>query len=234
MNKEEFILELENLGINLSEQQLSQFDTYYRLLISWNEKINLTSITEENSVYLKHFYDCSTIVKIIDLNNVENLCDIGTGAGFPGIVIKILFPNLKVTLVDALEKRCKFLSDVIEKLNLDNIFVHHRRAEEFCINHTEEYDVVTSRAVASLRVLLELSAQLVKVNGYIIALKANVEDEIKESQTALGLLNLKLVNKKQFTLPHEESNRNILLIEKKGKTNSKYPRKFSEIKKKPL
>ncbi len=196
--------------------------------------MNLTGITEKEQVYLKNFYDSLTIVKVIDLNKEETLCDIGTGAGFPGIVLKILFPNLKITLIDSLNKRIEFLKIVIKELNLNNIEAIHTRAEEYAIKNIEKFDVVTSRAVAPLNILLELSIPLLKINKYFISYKGNISREIIESENALKQLDSKIDKIEEFELPKENSNRTIIKIKKQNKTNKKYPRKFSEIKKKPL
>ena len=196
--------------------------------------MNLTAITEKEEVYLKHFYDSATLVKVIDFNNVENLCDIGTGAGFPGIVIKILFPHLKITLVDALNKRLIFLNEVIQTIELHNIETVHARAEEYAINHREEFDAVTSRAVAPLTTLLEYSVPLVKINGYFIPMKGDIAQEIKESSNAIKLMNVKLICQEEFQLPVNLNHRTILKFQKFKMTYFKYPRKFSDMKKKPL
>lgn len=230
MNKEEFVKELKKLGINISERQLLQFEQYYELLIEWNGKINLTAITLKQDVYLKHFYDSLTITKVIDLNKVESLCDIGTGAGFPGIVLKIIFPNLKITLVDALNKRIKFLSVVISELSLENITLVHARAEEYAKENRCKFDVVTARAVAPLPILLEYSMPMVKVNGYFIAYKG-LEDE-KESFNALKILNSKIELKEEFD--YGVGIRSLFKINKMKNISNKYPRRFSEIKKRPL
>ncbi len=230
MNIELFLEETKKLGINLTQQQLTQLEEYYNLLIEWNEKINLTRITEKEDVYLKHFYDSLTLVKVIDLNNDLSLCDVGTGAGFPGLVLKICFPNLKITLVDSLQKRINFLNEVISKLNLKNIEAVHDRAEDYAKKHREEYDIVTSRAVANLRVLSELTIPMVKVGGYFAPMKANVDDEIIEAKDIINKLSGKLERKETFNLPIEESIRNILLIKKESKTNPVYPRRMDKIK----
>ena len=176
MNKEEFINEVSNIGIDLTDKQLEQLEKYYQQLIVENKKYNLTSIIEKEDVYLKHFYDSLTITKIIKLNN-QSLCDIGTGAGFPGLVLKIIYPNLKVTLLDATEKKCNFLKLVIKELNLKDIEVINERAEIYSKKIREKYDIVTSRAVAPLKHLLEYSIPLVKVNGYYIAMKSDISKE---------------------------------------------------------
>lgn len=234
MTEDRFYEELKKIGIDLSEIQKNQFQKYYELLVEWNNKMNLTAITEKEEVYLKHFYDSATLVKVIDFNNVENLCDIGTGAGFPGIVIKILFPHLKITLVDALNKRLIFLNEVIQTIELHNIETVHARAEEYAINHREEFDAVTSRAVAPLTTLLEYSVPLVKINGYFIPMKGDIAQEIKESSNAIKLLNVKLICQEEFQLPVNLNHRTILKFQKFKMTSVKYPRKFSDMKKKPL
>ena len=234
MNLEVFKKELEKLNINVNDTQLKQLEDYYNLLIEWNNKINLTAITEKDQVYLKHFYDSLTITKIINLNEIDSLCDIGTGAGFPGMVIKILFPNINVILVDSLNKRIEFLKIVKEKLKLNKLEIYHDRAEEFAHNNIEKFDVVTARAVANLSTLLEYSIPMVKINKYFIPLKSNVDEEIINSKNALEKLNSIIEEKIEFLLPIENSKRTILKIKKIGKTNNRYPRKYKEIKEKPL
>ena len=174
MTKEKFLLELEKLGITLTSYQQEQLKKFYHLLISWNEKINLTRITSENEVYLKHFYDSLTITKVIDLNKVNTLCDVGTGAGFPGIVLKIVYPNLKITLVDALQKRVNYLNEIIKELDLSDIVAIHSRGEDL----KEKYDIVTARAVANITKLLNYTMHLVEENGVFIAMKGNITEEL--------------------------------------------------------
>ena len=234
MKKEEFIKELEKINIKITNDQLKQLEEYYNLLIEWNKVMNLTGITKQEEVYLKHFYDSLTILKVIDLNTVENLCDVGTGAGFPGIVLKILFPNLKITLIDSLNKRINFLNEVITKLNLKNIEAIHCRIEEYGIKNREKYDIVVARAVAQLNILLEYCIPIVKINGYFIAMKGNSEEEINNSQQALNKLNSNIEIWEIFKLPIENSIRTILKIKKNKITDKKFPRKYSEIKKHPL
>lgn len=229
MNKEEFINALKNLNINVSEDILEKLDIYMNYLMEYNSHTNLTAIKTEDEIYAKHFYDSLTICKIIDLDNYSTLCDIGTGAGFPGMVLKILFPNLKITLVDSLNKRINFLNEVIKELELENIIAVHSRIEEFRGN----FDIVTARAVSQLNILLEYAIPLVKKDGYFIPLKANIEEEINNSSNAFKELRCEIIDKIEFVLPVENSNRTILKI-KKYDINNKYPRKFSEIKKKPL
>lgn len=234
MTQEQFKESLLELNIKVTDNQLEKLENYYKLLIEWNEKINLTGITKKEEVYLKHYYDCLNICRIIDLNNINTLCDVGTGAGFPGMVLKIMFPNLKVTLVDSLQKRLNFLQIVKEELNLTDIEIIHTRAEEYATKNREIFDVVTARAVAPLNILIEYCLPLVKLNGYFIPLKANIDEEINNSQNALRQLNSNIEKIIEFTLPIENSHRSILLIKKEEKTNKKFPRKYNEIKKKPL
>lgn len=233
MKQDNFIQELKKLNIQLTETQLLQLEIYYEMLVEYNKIMNLTGITEHDEVFLKHFYDSLTIVKIIDLNTVESFCDIGTGAGFPGLVIKICFPKLKVTLLDSLNKRVEFLKAVIQKLNLKDIEVVHARAEEYALSHRSEFDVTTARAVAHTSILLEYAIPMTKVEKYFIAMKANVEEEVKEIDNALKKLSTKLIQKEEFLLPLENSKRTILLF-KKEKENKHFPRKNNEIKKNRL
>ena len=235
MEKNIFNEYLSDINIEITDKQYEQLMTYYNLLINWNSKINLTSITEKESVFIKHFYDSLSINKIIDLNKVETLCDIGTGAGFPGIVIKIVFPNIHVTLVDSLTKRIKFLEDVKEQLNLENLDIINSRAEVYAKDTREKYDVVTSRAVAKLNVLLELSFALVKENGYFIAMKStNAEEEIKNSSNAIKKLDAKIDSTKNILLPKINEPRTLIKFIKLKKTPKQYPREFKQISKNPL
>lgn len=234
MNINDFILELKKINIEISKTQLNQLEKYYELLVEYNKKMNLTGITEKEQVYLKHFYDSLTINKIIDLNTVENLCDVGSGAGFPGLVIKILFPKINVTLIDSLNKRINFLNIVIKELNLKNIVALHSRIEEYGKNNREKYDIVTARAVAPLSILLEYCIPLVKIGKYFIPLKANISREIFNLEHVRKELNCELIEKKEFLLPFENSTRTLLKFEKKDLTNKKYPRDYSKIKKNPL
>lgn len=233
MNQSSFLEELKKININITEEQLKQLEIYYELLVEWNEKINLTAITEKEEVYLKHFYDSLTLSKAIDLNQELTLCDIGTGAGFPGIPLKIVFPKLKVTLIDALDKRIKFLDEVINKLGLENIETIHARAEEYGVKNREVYDIVTARAVSNMQMLLEYTVPLVKKNGYFIAMKSNCDEELELAKNAIEKLNLSY-NTIKFQLPFELSNRTLVSFLKQEITNKKYPRKFSEMKKRPL
>ena len=230
MNKEEFINELKKLNIDITEDQLQALDTYYMLLVTENKKYNLTAITEEKDVYLKHFYDSLTIVKAINLKD-KYICDIGTGAGFPGIVLKIIIPSIKIDLIDATTKKCQFLTMVIEKLKLKNINVINARIEEYSKINREKYDIIVSRAVAPLKHLLEYSIPLLKVEGTFIALKANLEKEMLSIDNYYQKLRLQDEKIISFTLPNEAGYRTIYSIRKKDITPSIYPRKYNQIKK---
>lgn len=226
MNQDKFILELSKLNINITPLQLQQLERYYELLIEYNKVMNLTGITDKEDVYLKHFYDSLTITKVIDLNNYSTLCDVGTGAGFPGLVIKILYPHLKITLLDSLNKRLNFLNIVIKELNLKDIETIHTRVEEY----NKKFDIIVARAVAPLNILLEYCIPITKINGYFIAMKGKNE----EANNALLKLNSEIIETNSFLLPIENSNRTIIKIKKIKETDKKYPRKYSEIKKNPL
>ena len=232
MNIDEFKIEVKKLGIEVTDEEISKLEKYADLLKEWNEKINLTAITEKEQVFLKHFYDSLTLVKIINLDKVGNLCDLGTGAGFPGLVLKIFFPQLKLTLVDALNKRINFLDVVVKELFLENVTLVHARAEEYGKNHRECFDVVTARALSSFPILLEYSASLLKVHGHLIAMRGL--DDSSDGIDALKVLNLKINNVLEFKLPFEESNRTLVDVIKVDKTPQKYPRRYAEIKKKTL
>lgn len=234
MTENELIDYLKEINIELDDKKLLQLQNYYELLKEWNEKINLTAIIDKDQVYLKHFYDSLTLNKIIDLNNDLTLADIGTGAGFPGIVLKIVFPNLKITLIDSLNKRIKFLNLVINELDLKDIEAIHIRSEEYALIKREYFDIVTARAVAPLNVLLEYCIPLLKVNNYFIPMKAVISQEIIDCKKALKTLDCEIIDQLEFKLPKENSQRTLIKIKKTKITNKKYPRKFSEMKKNPL
>lgn len=210
MNKETFEQELKKLGIILTEDQKQKLKLFYEILIEENQKINLTRITEKEDVYLKHFYDSLTIVKEIDLNKVKTLCDVGTGAGFPGMVLKIVYPNLKITLVDSLQKRVNYLNRTIEKLELKDIKAVHTRSEDY----KETFDIVTARAVASLEKLIPYCVHLINKEGKIVAMKAKVEEELEKSQQILKKYKCKIIKTNEFLLPIENSVRTLLVISK--------------------
>ncbi len=233
MNKEEFIKYLKEINIILTDKQIKELETYYNLLIEENKKYNLTTIVKEEDVYLKHFYDSLTIIKIIKLGN-QSICDIGTGAGFPGLVLKIVFPNIKLTLIEATAKKCDFLKLVIRELKLDNVIVINDRIENYSKINREKYDIVICRAVAKLKILLEIAIPLVKVGGLFIPLKGKLEEEKDNLSEYLNELKIKIIEEQQFFLPKEESRRTLILFQKKESTNKIYPRRYNEIIKKEL
>ena len=234
MNKEEFIKKVKDLGITLTDTQLNQLEEYCNFLLVYNEHTNLTAIKNPDQVYLKHFYDSLTFIKAIDPSKYENLLDIGTGAGFPGMVLKIVYPTLEVTLLDSNNKKINFLKELTMKLGLTKVNFFHGRAEEFCIKNRERFDLVTARAVSNMTVLTELCLPLTKVGGYFIAMKGSNIDEITEAKAAITKLGGKLENIVNFTLPTEESGRNIAKILKEKTTPKEYPRRYEKIVKSPL
>ncbi|MGE7623396.1 16S rRNA (guanine(527)-N(7))-methyltransferase RsmG [Viridibacillus sp. NPDC096237] len=237
MNEEQFVQALKEQGIELSEGQLKQFHTYFELLVEWNEKMNLTAITDKPSVYLKHFYDSISASFYMDFDKVQSLCDVGAGAGFPSIPIKICFPHLQVTIVDSLNKRIQFLTHLSEQLHLDQVEFVHSRAEDFGQNpkYREQFDLVTARAVARLSVLSELCIPLVKTNGHFVAMKAaSGDEEMKDAKKALTVLGAKLVDSHSFLLPIEDSERSIFIFNKTKNTPKKYPRKPGVPNKSPI
>ena len=231
MSKEEFLKELTRLNIIVSKEQMEKLDKFYKLLIEWNKKVNLTSITKEEDVYLKHFYDSLTLIKAININENLKLCDVGSGAGFPGIVLKIIFPNLKTILVDSLQKRVNYLNAIIEQLNLENIEAVHTRMEDYSKEHEEEYDVITARAVGNTKLLTEISVKALKINGKLILMKGNIEEELNNTNNLFSNLGVEIENIIKFKLPIEESNRSLIIIKKISKTSNKYPRRIDKIKK---
>ncbi|KAB7707625.1 16S rRNA (guanine(527)-N(7))-methyltransferase RsmG [Bacillus aerolatus] len=237
MNKEQFQQLLAEKGIDLSPSQLEQFDLYYKLLVEWNEKMNLTAITDEEEVYLKHFYDSLSAAFYFDFSGSLAICDVGAGAGFPSIPLKIAFPHLRVTIVDSLNKRITFLNHLAGQLQLNDVHFYHDRAETFGRQpeHREQYDVVMARAVARMSVLSELCLPLVKTRGIFLAMKAaSAKDELQNSQKALNVLGGRLKTDHSFMLPMEESERTIMVIEKTKATSKKYPRKPGTPNKSPI
>lgn len=225
----------EKIDIVFNEEQLEKFFNYMNLLLDWNEKVNLTAITDPEEVIIKHFIDSLTISKYIENN--KQIADLGTGAGFPGIPLKIYRNDLKVVLVDSLNKRINFLNEVIEKLNLDNITTIHSRIEDFGKDkkYRETFDYVTARAVANLSVLSEYLIPVVKVSGQCISMKGSeIESEIDESKTAINILGGKILKVDKFNLPETDIVRNIIIINKIKNTPSKYPRKAGVPSKEPL
>lgn len=232
-----FIDNLSSFEIRLSDVQLNQFRKYYELLIEWNEKINLTTITEYEDVLTKHFLDSLSIAKLLNKHNISSLIDIGTGAGFPGIPIKIVYPDIKITLLDSLQKRINFLNEVINELNLPSIETIHGRAEDFAnqSSYREQYDVCVSRAVANLSTLSELCMPYVKIGGAFISYKSEKADiEIREAQKAVSLFGGDIIKKTSFVLPSTDYERNLLEVVKLKATPKKYPRKAGTPAKLPI
>lgn len=242
MNINSFKENIEQLSsinnINFTDEQMCKLYKYMNLLIEWNKDVNLTAITEENEVILKHFIDSAIVNKYLD--NYKTLIDVGTGAGFPGLVLKIMNEQLNITLLDALNKRISFLNKVIEENNLNNIVALHGRAEEFGkdINYREKYDVVVSRAVANMNVLLEYMMPLVKVGGICVCMKSvNAEEELENSKNVINILGGVLEKIDKVYLKDNDNNileRDIIIIRKKSSTELIYPRNSNKINKKPL
>ncbi len=210
---EEFKKEVESLGLTVTEERLNKLEIIYDTLIETNKTMNLTRITDKEEVYIKHFYDSLTLAKIYDLSKAKTLCDVGTGAGFPGLILKIFYPNLKITLIDALQKRVNYLNNLIEKLNLKDIKAYHIRAEDL-IKQGKKYDIVTARAVASLPKLLSWTMPLVNDKGSFLVMKGNVEEELIESQKIISKNNFIINKKETFDLPNNKGFRTLLEIKK--------------------
>ena len=237
MKPETFYSLLDQQNINLSDQQKFQFERYFELLVEWNQKINLTAITEKEEVYLKHFYDSiAPILQGLIENQEIKLLDIGAGAGFPSLPMKILYPQLDVTIIDSLNKRINFLQLLAEELNLEGVHFYHGRAEDFAQEKKfrAQFDIVTARAVARMQVLSELTIPFLKVGGKLLALKAsNAPEELTEAKNALNLLFSKVEDNISYTLPNGDP-RYITIVEKKKETPNKYPRKAGLPNKRPL
>lgn len=224
-------------NIDLNQEQVEQFIRYMNLLSEWNKKINLTAITDDMDIIKKHFIDSISIVKSGVLKEGMNLIDVGTGAGFPGIPIKIIMPKIKVVLLDSLNKRINYLNEVISELKLKDIEAVHGRAEEYSKNdkYREKFDVATARAVANLSVLSEYCIPYVKINGYFIAMKGpSIEEEIQSGKNAISTLGGKFVEIIKTEILGEEYDHNIVVVEKIKKTDEKYPRKYAQIEKNPI
>ena len=230
MNKEEFINEFKKIDKIIDENIYEKLIKYKDLLIEWNEKFNLTTILKTQDIFLKHFFDSLMITKYVELNN-KNICDFGTGAGFPGMVIAILFPKSSVTLLESNKKKTIFLEEVKNNLKLNNVNIINERAEIYGKTNRELFDIVTCRAVSNLNIILELSISLLKINGLFIPLKASVDEELNESKEKMNKLGYKLIKKNEYILPIEQSKRTILIFEKIKKTDLKYPRNYNLIKK---
>lgn len=238
MEQEKVLIEgAKELGVVLTSKQVKQFMQYKSLLVEWNQKMNLTAITEDYEVITKHFLDCLTAHQAIDLNTVNTVVDIGTGAGFPGLVLKIAFPHLQITLVDSLKKRLTFLETVIDTLNLDGICCIHSRAEDLGKQkqYRESFDICASRAVAHLAILSEYTLPFVKVGGYLIALKGQkLEEELQDSKRAVKVLGGSLEKAVQATIPFTDIHHRIALIKKVKPSPKQYPRKAGEPTKAPI
>ncbi len=234
MTESEFVNYLKDNGLDLSTRQLDMLNMYQFLLKEKNQVMNLTSITEKEKVFEKHFLDSLLFSFGEDLNN-KKCIDVGTGAGFPGLVLAICYPNIQMTLLEPLTKRCNFLSEVINKLSLTNVIVVNQRCEDFCKKHIEEYDFAFARAVSRLNILLEIIVPLLKVNGLFVALKGKIyQDEIDESSKAIKELNVIIEKVKEHHLPSEKDVRGNIFIKKIKTTSAKYPRNYGQIKKRPL
>ncbi|WP_096438022.1 16S rRNA (guanine(527)-N(7))-methyltransferase RsmG [Alteribacter populi] len=237
MKPDQFQQELVKRGLLLEDKQLAQFERYFEVLVDWNERMNLTAITDKEEVYLKHFFDSVSAAFHFNFQDVHTIVDIGAGAGFPSLPLKICFPHLDVTIVDSLNKRITFLHALAEELDLAGVSFYHDRAETFGKKkeHRESYDVAMARAVARLPVLSELCLPLVKKNGTFIAMKgAGAKDELDEARKAFRVLGGELAEANEFQLPKEQSERSIITVKKVQPTPKKYPRKPGTPNKQPI
>ena len=231
----DFIKEAEKLNIIIDATASLKFEAYFKKLVEVNEVMNLTSITDHDGVYNKHFLDSLSIAKAIDLNKEQTLLDVGSGAGFPSIPLAIVSNKISVTIIDALNKRISFLNDLAKELELDNVKALHIRAEEYAKEKRNSFDIVTARAVARLNILSELCLPLVKVGGYFIAMKSqDYKDELKEALNGITILGGSVEATIPFELPDDQGFRTLIIIKKVKETNKKYPRAFARIKEKPL
>ena len=238
MSKEELLkLSAAAIGVELNDRQVQQFVKYYEILVEWNSFMNLTGITEYEEVVQKHFVDSLVLSKAIDVNQITNLIDIGTGAGFPGIPLKIAYPHLKVTLLDSLQKRIKFLNEVVMQLGLENVETIHGRAEDFAkpSMKRESYDICVSRAVANLASLSEYCLPYVKVEGYFVPYKSGkIDEELANARKAVFVLGGKIEDEVKFNLPDSDISRSLIKIRKVSGTPKKYPRKSGLATKEPI
>jgi len=238
LSKEELLkLSAAAIGVELNDRQVQQFVKYYEILVEWNSFMNLTGITEYEEVVQKHFVDSLVLSKAIDVNQITNLIDIGTGAGFPGIPLKIAYPHLKVTLLDSLQKRIKFLNEVVMQLGLENVETIHGRAEDFAkpSMKRESYDICVSRAVANLASLSEYCLPYVKVEGYFVPYKSGkIDEELANARKAVFVLGGKIEDEVKFNLPDSDISRSLIKIRKVLGTPKKYPRKSGLATKEPI
>lgn len=234
MTKEEFISEVEKLGIKLTDEQIKQFEIYREFLLEKNKVVNLTAIKDKEGIYLKHFYDCITIFKSGVITSSSKVLDIGSGAGFPGIVMKIIEPNIDLTLLDSNKKKINFQCELATKLGIKRLRFIDKRSEEYFPLVKDAFDIVTARAVANLNTLSELAMPFVKINGYFLAMKGNYKEELENAYEAIDILGGKVEDTIEFQLPKEFSDRVIIKIKKVSKTPSVYPRRYDKIIKYPL
>lgn len=230
-----FRVDLEkNLSLSLSDEQIKQFHVYYEFLIDYNRKVNLTSITEEKEVYYKHFFDSLTAAKYINFNEIKTVCDMGSGAGFPSIPLKIMFPHLEVSIIDALNKRLIFLKELVDKIDLSHVNFYHDRIEKFALSHQNTFDLVTARALGDMSLISELGLPMTKIGGHFLAFKGqNIQLELDKSHSGIEILGGKLNATYIFELPYEYGTRSLIHIIKRKDTKG-YPRNFQLIKNKPL
>ena len=230
MNKEEFINNCKTeLKIDITNKQMELLNKYYDLLVEWNNKFNLTTIIEYNDVLLKHFYDSLCLSLVTNLNRNIKICDMGVGAGFPGVVLKIIFGELNITLIESSNKKCTFLNEVIKTLELKNIKVECTRVEEYANKHLEEFDIVTTRAMSNMRIISELALPMLKIKGEFLPLKSHVEDEMKEANNIIELLGGKVKSVNVYNLPIENDLRSIPIIIKEKSSKKGFPRAYSRI-----
>lgn len=222
------------LDLDMTDEQNRQFELYYQYLIEYNKITNLTRITESDEVYYKHFYDSLTLAKTLDMNQSLHICDMGSGAGFPSIPLKIMYPSLKVTIVDSLNKRIVFLTQLIDKLGLDNVELFHDRVETFALEHQQSFDLVTARALGNMSLISEMGIPMVKLHGHFIAMKGfNYDEELEQARKGIKNLGGQIMDINKYLLPHEYGTRYHIVIEKKQHIKG-YPRAFAVMSKKPL
>ena len=229
MTKEEFILYCDKLNIKISEELYSKFFTYFEMLVEWNNKFNMTTILEEKDVFLLHFYDSLCLSKVVDLNEEKSLCDFGTGAGFPGLPLAIVFSKINVTLVESNGKKCMFLNAVKDALKLENVTVINDRIENYSSKEREKFDIVTCRAVTSIPMILEMVTSLVKIDGVLVPLKSNCEEELVKYSYLEKELGINLIQKEVYNLPINEAYRVIPVYKKEKVTDKKYPRRYNSL-----
>lgn len=231
----DFLQETKKLGLELTDSMLKQFELYYHYLIEVNSYMNLTAITQKEDVYRKHFLDSLELFRILSSKESFRLCDVGSGAGFPGIPLAIVNPQMELTIIDSLNKRIDFLKELAQKLDLKNVLALHERAEVYANQQKDSFDVVTARAVAKLPILVELCLPLVKVGGMFIAMKGSSgEEELALAEQAIQILGGKFLRVEEFYLPEELEKRQIIIIQKIKPTPAKYPRSYAKIKERPL